>query len=154
MDECHQADQRGEFVEDWLLSQNASILNDGTATCINRGTCGLSTPDITAVSNAWSTGTEWTVVEDLGSDHLPITTTIGCKEPAASAPHRRARWNMNNVDSNTFSTAVEEAIELFSLAPMSLRNRVHRFYSALIAAAKLNVGKSKAGRYAKPWSTP
>ncbi len=51
-DEHQPADQRGELVEDWLLSQNASILNDGTATCVNRGTGGLSTPDITAVSNA------------------------------------------------------------------------------------------------------
>ncbi len=30
-------------VEDWLLSQNASILNDGTATCVNRGAGGLNT---------------------------------------------------------------------------------------------------------------
>ncbi len=52
------ADQRGELVEDWLRSYNASFLIEGTATCVNRGTSGLSTPDITAVSNAWSTGTE------------------------------------------------------------------------------------------------
>ncbi len=52
------ADQRGELVEDLLLSQNASILNNGIAMCENWGTGGLSTPDITAVSNAWSTGTE------------------------------------------------------------------------------------------------
>ncbi len=64
-------------------SQNASILNDGAATFVNRGTGGLSTTDITAVSNAWSTGTEWTVGEDLGSDHLPITITIRCEVPAA-----------------------------------------------------------------------
>ncbi len=51
-DEHQPADQRGELEEDWLISQNASILNDGTATCVNRGTGGLSTPDITAVSNA------------------------------------------------------------------------------------------------------
>ncbi len=57
--EEHQpADQRGELVEHWLLCQNASNLNHGTATCVNRGTGGLSTPDITVVSNAWSTGTE------------------------------------------------------------------------------------------------
>ncbi len=86
------------MVEDWLLSQNASILNDGTASCINRGTGGFSIPDITAVSNGWSTGTQWAVGEDLGSDHLPITTTIGCEVPAASAPQRRARWNASNVD--------------------------------------------------------
>ncbi len=37
---------------------------------------------------------------------------------------------------------------------MSLSDRVHRFYSALLAAAKLHGGKSTAGRYTKPWSTP
>ncbi len=83
--EEHQpGDQRGELVEDWLLSQNASILNDGTATCVNRGADGLSTP----VRNAWSTGTEWMVGEDLDSDHLPIDNT---EVSAASASHRKAR---------------------------------------------------------------
>ncbi len=50
--------------------------------------------------------------------------------------------------------AIEEAIELFSTAPLSLGDRVHRFNSVLLAAAKLRVGKSNAGRYSKPWSTP
>ncbi len=72
-----------------------------------------------AVSNAWSTGTEWTVGEDLGSDHLPITTTIRCEVPAASASQRGARWNTMTVDWNSFSAAVEEAIELFSTASHS-----------------------------------
>ncbi len=90
------ADQRGELVEDWLLSQTANILNDSTATCINRCTGGLSTPDVTAVS--WSAVTEWTVGEDLGSDHLPITTTIRGDVPAASASYHRTRWNTTNVD--------------------------------------------------------
>ncbi len=35
---------------------------------------------------------------------------------------------------------------------MSLRDRVHRFNSALLAANKLHVGKSKAGRDTKAWS--
>ncbi len=96
---------------------------------------GFSSPAITAVSNALSTGTEWTVGEDLGSDHLPITTTITCE------------WN-------SFSAAVEEATELFLPAPRSLRSSVHRFNSVLLATTKLYVGKAKAGRYTKPWSTP
>ncbi len=33
-------------------------------------------------------------------------------------------------------------------------DRVHRFNPILLAAAKFHVGKSKAGRYTKPWSTP
>ncbi len=58
-----------------------------------------------------------------------------------------------NVDWNAFFTAVEEAIELFSRAPMSLGDRIHRFNSVPLAAAKIHVGKPKAGRYTKPWST-
>ncbi len=54
----------------------------------------------------------------------------------------------------SFFAAVEEAIELFSPAPLSVCDRVHSFSSALLAAAKLHVGKSKAGRYTKPWSSP
>ncbi len=34
-EEHHTADQRGELVEDWLLSQNASIPNGGSAKCVN-----------------------------------------------------------------------------------------------------------------------
>ncbi len=67
---------------------------------------------------------------------------------------RRARWNTRNVEWNAFSAAVGEAIELFSPAPIALHVRTHRFNSALLAAAELHVGKSKAGRYSKPWSTP
>ncbi len=37
---------------------------------------------------------------------------------------------------------------------MSVSDRVHRFNSVLLAAAKLHVGKSKAGLYTKLWSTP
>ncbi len=37
------ADQRGELVADWLHSQNTSVLKEGPATCINRGTGGLRT---------------------------------------------------------------------------------------------------------------
>ncbi len=91
-----------------------------------------------------------TVGEDLGFDHLPMTTTIRCEVPAASA----SRWNAKNVDWNAFSAAVEEATELFSTAPMLLSDRAHRFNSALLATANLHVGKFKAGRYTKPQSTP
>ncbi len=53
-----------------------------------------------------------------------------------------------------FPAAVEEAIELFSTVLMALGDMVNRFDSVLRAAAKLHVGKSKAGRCTKPWSTP
>ncbi len=88
------------------------------------------------------------------SRFLSITTTIRCEVTAASASQHRARCNTSNVDWNSFCAADEEAFERFSTAPLSLRDRVHRFNSVLLAAAKLHVGKSKEGRYTKPWFTP
>ncbi len=94
--------QTNEVVEEWFLSQNANIFHDGTATCINRCTGGLSTSDIIAANNAWPTGTEWTVGQNIGSNHLPKTTTIRCEVQVASASNRIARWNKSNVDWNSF----------------------------------------------------
>ncbi len=97
--------------------------------------------------------------QDEVLDWSPLSTPLAstamrCEVQVASASQRRARWNTRNVDSNSFSAAAEEAIELFSIAPLSLGDRVHRSNSVLLAAAKLHVGKSKTGRYTKPWSSP
>ncbi len=37
-------DQRGDTVEDWLISRNTSILSNGEPTCVNRATGGRCTP--------------------------------------------------------------------------------------------------------------
>ncbi len=50
-DEHQPAEQRGETIEDWLISRHASILNNGEPTHVNRATGGLSTPDVTIVNN-------------------------------------------------------------------------------------------------------
>ncbi len=39
------SDARGEQLEDWVIAHSASVLNDGTATFLNRATGGLSSPD-------------------------------------------------------------------------------------------------------------
>ncbi len=57
------------------------------------------------------------------------------------------------MDCDSFSAAVEEAIGHLPPVPMSIRDRVHRLKSALLGTASLSVGKSKARRYTKPWST-
>ncbi len=77
-DEHQPADQRGKTIEDWLISRHASILNNGEPTHANRTTGGLSTPDVTTVNNTGATKAEWTVGEDLGSDHQPITIAVSC----------------------------------------------------------------------------
>ncbi len=40
------SDTCGEQLEDWVVAHSVSVLNDGTATLLNRTTGGLSSSDI------------------------------------------------------------------------------------------------------------
>ncbi len=148
------SDARGEQLEDWVIAHSASVLNDGTATLLNRATGGLSSPDLSLAHPSLADKGEWTVGEDLGCDHLPITLELRCQTPVASGPHKRARWNTRDVYWQAFSEAVEESVRSFQAHDMDLRLRIHRLNRAMISAAAKHVGKSKPDRKAKPWSTP
>ncbi len=148
------SDARGEQLEDWVIAHSASVLNDGAATLLNRATGGLSSPDVSLAHPSLADKAEWTVGEDFGSDHLPITIEFRCQTPVAPDPHKRARWNTRDVNWPAFSEAVEESVRSFEVQDMNLRHRIRRLNRAMISAAAKHVGKSKPGRKAKPWSTP
>ncbi len=85
---------------------------------------------------------------------MPITIAVSCQVPNPSVTHQRARWNTKDVNWQGFANAVGTAIAAYPPEPISLRDRVLRLNSTLLSAAKTHVGKSKIGRYTKPWSTP
>ena len=49
-DDEQPSDSRGDYIVDWMLENDLSCMNDGSPTRINRGTAGLSTPDISFVN--------------------------------------------------------------------------------------------------------
>ncbi len=75
------SDARGEQLEDWVIAHSASVLNDGAATSVNRATGGLSSPDVSLAHPSLADKAEWTVGENLGSDHFPITIELRCQTP-------------------------------------------------------------------------
>ena len=75
------------------------MLNDGSHTQTNWATNGVSTPDITIVHNSRLGSAEWCTVEDLGSDHLPILTVLGCGVATRFTPvGPKLRWNWKAAD--------------------------------------------------------
>ncbi len=141
---------RGFGHGDSLLTEHSQRnLNDGTATLLNRATGGLSSPGESLAHPSLADKAEWTVGEELGSDHLHITIELRCQTPVASGPLKRARWNTRDVNWQAFSEAVEE-----SMQDMNLRHRIRRLNRAMMSAAAKHVGKPKPGRKTKPWSTP
>ncbi len=92
------SDARGEQLEDWVITHSASVLNDGTATLLNRAIGGLSSPDVSLAHPYMADKIERAVGEDLGSDYLPITIELRWQTPVASDPHKRAKWNTRDVN--------------------------------------------------------
>ena len=67
---------RGEEVFDWVISSDLLPLNDpDTPTLLHRSSGSRSSPDMFAPSSL-SLSCFWEVLQDLGSDHLPILLSV------------------------------------------------------------------------------
>ena len=66
-DQWQPEDGMGGKIEDWLLNNNFSVANDGSATRVNVGTGGKSAPDITLVHSSWLEKIEWSPTDCMGS---------------------------------------------------------------------------------------
>ena len=71
------SDPRGEEVFDWVISSDLLPLNDpDTPTLLHRSSDSHSSPDIFFASSSLALSCSWEVLQDLGSDHLPILLSI------------------------------------------------------------------------------
>ena len=146
-------DARGEAIVDWILENDLQILNDGSATRTSWANGAGSTPDLSLAGSKWSSSTTWKVEEDLGSDHLPITITIGHSIATQEPARRSAKWKSSGVDWKAFGEAVEARMSNLPDEP-NLQKRVNRFVQILTEVANTMVGKTKPGKNTKTWMTP
>ena len=71
------SDPRGEEVFDWVISSDLLPLNDpDTPTLLHRSSGSRSSPDISFAPSTLAFTCSWEVLQDLGSDHLPILLSI------------------------------------------------------------------------------
>ena len=84
------------------------IIRSGEATHLHQGTGNLSTPDIAIVSNNIAPFTDWSVADDLGSDHKPIKININFGINQQSRP--RTRWSFKKAKWGLFKDMVERSL--------------------------------------------
>ena len=137
-------DDMGDRIIDLILNKNLTCVNDGSATRVNRGTAGLSSPDVTLATANLANKIKWATVEDLGSDHLPIIFEVGDEyNRRHEQKQRRRRWRRRNADWEAFTRFAEEGVEaLQNQDPGPLKSRVRRFNSLLTEAGRKHVGKT------------
>jgi len=164
-------DSNGSTLEDLLEDCNLVTLNTGEGTHIQY-TGGLSPLDLTFVSQRLAARCSWRVLNNsLGSDHLPVITTID-EQPAVENAHqvkwatKRANWVKFAEECNASASTItdepdnELAYEqitaaIISAATVSIpRTALRPGFKALpywdddccIAIAQRNAARNKMGR--------
>ena len=71
------SDPHEEEVFDWVISSDLLPLNDpDTSTLLHHSSGSRSSPDISFAPSTLAFSCSWEVLQDLGSDHLPILLSI------------------------------------------------------------------------------
>ena len=141
------SDPRGEEVFDWVISSDLLPLNDpDTPTLLHR-----SSPDISFAPSTLAFSCSWEVLQDLGSDHLPILLSIPLSpvfhpnERAPSFNFQKARWDgfASYFDSHCPSAEEYSSLSLSSAAAL--------FTSLTLNAAKSSIPFGRIKRSPKAW---
>ena len=139
-----------------MMVKNFAIANDGSATRVNAGTGGSSSPDVTLLHDSWIDKVEWTTIDCMGSDHLPILINIECQVSSLKPIlTKELRWNWNKADFNRFSLYIEDAMKEIrnNIAAASMDARINFLNDIIIEAANKFIGKVKYSTNDKVWLT-
>ena len=140
-------DKRGDDIVDFTLTHNLFLCNDGSPTRINRGTGGMSSPDITIASTSLANKISWATLNDLGSDHMPIVIEVKnehTKRHPQSKKQRRRRWRSAKADWTSFANQIDKKLaeDVTTDAPKKFSTKVANFNKILVQAGYNHVGKT------------
>ena len=146
------SDPCGEEVFNWVISSDLLSLNDpDTLTLLHRSSGSRSSPDISFASTSLAFSCSWEVLQDLGSDHLPILLSIPLfpvfrlNERPPSFNFQKARWDgfAFYIDSHCPSAEEYWCLSLSSAAAL--------FTSLVLNAAKSSIPFGSIKRPPKSW---
>ena len=147
-DNCDEPDDGGTSIDDWTTHHNVQIINSGEATHLHQGTGNLSTPDIAIVSNNIAPFTDWSVADDLGSDHKPIKININFGINQQSRP--RTRWSFKKAKWGLFKDMVERSLTDTPIIDDTVVAMTKDFNNIILEAARKNIPRG-ARKNPLPW---
>ena len=145
-------DHCGEEVFDWVISSALLPLNDpDTPTFLHRSSGSRSSPDISFAPSTHAFSCSWEVLQDMGSDLLPILLSIPLSpifrpnERPPSFNFQKARWDgiASYFDSHCPSAEEYSSLSLSSAAAL--------FTSLTLNAAKSSIPLGHIKRPPKTW---
>ena len=145
----------GEEVFDWVISSDLLPLNDpDTHSPLHRFSGIRSSPDISFAPSSLTLSCSWEVLQDLGSDYLPIPLSIPpspvfCpNERPPSFNFQKAHWDGFASYFNFHCPSAEKCSSL------SLSSAAAHFTSLILNAAKSSIPFGRIKRPPKAWWSP
>ena len=144
------SDPRREEVFDWVISSDLLSLNDpDTPTLLHRSSGSRSSSDISFAPFSLALSCFWEVLQDLGSDHLPILLSIPLS-PVFRPNERPPSFNFHKAHWDGFASYIDShclSAEEYS----SLSSATALFTSLTLNAAKSSIPFGRIKRHPKAW---
>ena len=142
----------GENVQDFLNSSNFILLQtkDSPSTFFHRPSGACTRPDQTFISADLQSQCNWNVLDDLGSDHLPILISISMKK-GIRKPTRRTAWNYSKANWNEFRTIANGMFSSFDLSE-DVDKLQTKFTKTVLSAAEKSIPKGSRAKYQVFWN--
>ena len=146
------SDPCGEEVFNWVISSDLLPLNEpDTPTLLHRSSGSSSSPDISFAPSTLAFFCSWEVLQDLGSDHLPILLSVPLSpvfrpnERPLSFNFQKARWDGFASYIDSYCPFAEE------YSSLSLSSAAALFSSLAMNAAKSSIPFGRITRPPKVW---
>ena len=139
-------------VFNWVISSDLLPLNDpGTSTLLHRSTGSRTSPYISFAPSSLALSCYWEVLQNLGSDHLPILLSVALS-PAYLPNERPPSFNFQKARWDDFASYFEShcpSAEEYS--SLSLSSAAALFTSLALNAAKSSIPFGRIKRPPKIW---
>ena len=126
-------DLAGRAIEEWVVDTRRVSLNDGRATRRDLATGASSAPDLAIVGDSLAGRSAWTVLEDIGTDHLPILTVVRDGVKRKDEVRAPPRWKVRRADWELFAARIREGMADCEEGPAEALTK--RFTKAVLKAA-------------------
>ena len=141
----------GRYVEELTNTTNLVLLQDKNSkeTLFHRPSGKTFRPDHTLISADIRSQCQIEVMEDLGSDHLPILITLGVKNEENT--RRDPRWNYCKADWQEYRNKTDDSLRILD-CNKDIDSQVTDFTNAILQVAASTIPRGNRKKYSIIWN--
>ena len=147
--------ESGKYLEDINNSTNLILLQDNNSdpTLFHRPSGANTKPDHTLISADIIDQCHLEVLEDLGSDHLPILISVKI-EKRKDKPRKLTGWNYSKANWDDYRTTSDLLLAKIDLKALKqdIDRQILEFVRALLQAAERSIPKGNRAKYMAFWN--